>query len=285
MMEGGGIRVPIKTIAKVDLKKYIQHQGVDLFWGDLIDYVQDSLFIKSDKDGTFNEKKFISKVYQLGISVRNYKYIKSRDPEIVIERFTKTRKRTVPGIADPVYSSSNYKHTFPYDDYIPKPAEIEIITKSVGEEATPIDTLPKEKLPIDISVPIEKDPKIKITPDPPAPIGKENMILRPMIIPITSESDYYRIYAENYFSATSPPKVSGCKNNFYTKSKKTHEISDDGGSIGKIIPTLQKGTCYCRISIRLSDGLGGYLYSKPLINFKIKMSFDGGSAIINYDLA
>ena len=97
-MEGGGIRVPIKTIAKVDLKKYIQHQGVDLFWGDLIDYVQDSLFIKSDKDGTFNEKKFISKVYQLGISVRNYKYIKSRDPEIVIERFTKQEKELCRGL-------------------------------------------------------------------------------------------------------------------------------------------------------------------------------------------
>jgi hypothetical protein len=174
----------------------------------------------------------------------------------------------------PILSASNYKNTFPYDDYIPKPADILEISKGAEADAEIIST-PKE----------EKDPKIKITPDPPAPIGKENMILRPMIIPITSESDYYRIYAENYFSATSPPKVSGCKNNFYTKSKKTHEISDDRGSIGKIIPTLQKGTCYCRISIRLSDGLGGYLYSKPLINFKIKMSFDGGSAIINYDLA
>lgn len=284
MMEGGGIRVPIKTKAKVDLKKYIQHQGVDLFWGDVIDYVQDSLFIKNDKEGTFNEKKFISKVYQLGISVRNYKYIKSRDPEIIIERFTKTRKRTVPGMLDTISSASNYKHTFPYDDYIPKPKEIEPITKDGAEEAA----VPSEKFPSEAekfpSETVEKDPKIKITEDPIAPIGKENMILRPMIIPITSESDYYRIYAENYFSATSPPKVSGCKNNFYTKSKKTHEIDDDKKSTTKFIPTLQKGTCYCRISIRISDGLGGYLYSKPLINFKIKMSFDGGSAIINYDL-
>ena len=110
--------------------------------------------------------------------------------------------------------------------------------------------------------------------------------LRPMVIPVTASFSYYRIYAENYFSPVSPPKVSGAKNSFYSYSKANTRVYDDTNTYFKELPKHQKGNARCRISIRISDGLGGYLYSKPLVNFKIKMVCNIGyeSVVINYDI-
>lgn len=109
-------------------------------------------------------------------------------------------------------------------------------------------------------------------------------IFRPMIIPVTAESAYYRIYAENYFSPINPPKVLGSKNNFYVKSNTYVTIPDDTSQHTKDIPNSQKGTAYCRLSIRISDGMGGYIYSKPLKEFKIIMHMVPVYGRITYDL-
>ncbi len=109
-------------------------------------------------------------------------------------------------------------------------------------------------------------------------------ILRPMIIPITSESDYYRIYSENYFSAINPPKISGGGNSFYKASSKSYTVFDDTDSFSREIPTNQEGTTYCRLSVRISDGLDGYIYSKPLKEFKIIMRMSYTNSRITYGL-
>lgn len=114
--------------------------------------------------------------------------------------------------------------------------------------------------------------------------------LRPMIIPVTASFSYYRIYAENYFSPVSPPRVAGCGLDFYSFSKNnTRDIYDDTNTYYLELPSHQKGSVTCRISIRINLGTENepqYMYSKPLVKFKIKMVCNEGydSVVINYDI-
>jgi hypothetical protein len=224
------------TIA--DLDNNFEYLGmdsndIDLYWGGEVDNVIDSIYVQGFP------KTFTSKVYKLGVKIKNYNLIENHNPELIIERFKKNKNKRVDTV--PINCPSKFRQTYPYSDYV-----ADIGMRNIDSNKT--------------------------------------SFLRPMIIPITSESDYYRIYAENYFSQKNPPKVSGCKENFYTKSNSKVFIYDDTNEYSLEIPKVQRGSSYCRLSVRISDGFGGYLYSKPLVNFKIKMTLiQGSESIINYD--
>jgi len=238
-----GVKLSIKELDDNFEYLAMDSNDIDLYWDGKtsFDTVNDTLFISGvevikNDDETITTidrlypKSFISYVDRLGIKIRNYSLIKDKNPELIIERFTK-RKGKMP---------TKFKIVNPYSD--------EVYSKELED------------------------------------ITGNGYIFRPMIIPITSESDYYRIYAENYFSAINPPKVSGGRNSFYKSSQKSQVLYDDTESFSKDIPTSQEGTTYCRLSIRISDGLDGYIYSKPLKEFKIIMRMQFINSRITYGL-
>mgnify|MGYP000945558228 FL=1 len=237
-----GDRLSIKELDDNFEYLAMQSNDIDLYWDGTNhkDIVDDTLYIKDTGSGTYYLKSFTTQVDRLGIRIRNWDLIKNDNPEIIIEKFKK-RKRKLVNQTTTVYTPTKYKVTYPYSNDI------------YSEELN------------------------KITGN--------GVITRPMVIPLTAESAYYRLYAENYFSPINPPKVSGSVNSFYIGSVVTYTQFDDTDQYSKELPTIQKGTAYCRISIRISDGMGGYIYSKPLKEFKIIMRMTFLASRITYDPA
>jgi hypothetical protein len=206
-----GDRLSIKELDDNFEYLAMQSNDIDLYWDGVNyrDFVDDTLYIKDINSGLYYLKSFITQVDRLGIRIKNWDLIKNDNPEIIIEKFKKRKKKTT------VYTPTKYKVTYPYNNDIYS-AELYNITGN-------------------------------------------GVITRPMIIPLTAESAYYRLYAENYFSPINPPKVSGSANSFYIGSAVTYTQFDDTDQYSKELPVNQKGTAYCRISIRISDGMGGQL--------------------------
>lgn len=237
-----GDRLSIKELDDNFEYLAMQSNDIDLYWDGVNyrDFVDDTLYIKDINSGLYYLKSFTTQVDRLGIRIKNWDLIKNDNPEIIIEKFKK-RKRKIVNQNTSVYIPTKYKVTYPYSNDIYSTELFNITGNGV--------------------------------------------ITRPMIIPLTAESAYYRLYAENYFSPINPPKVSGSSNSFYVGSAVTYTQFDDTDQYSKELPTIQKGTAYCRISIRISDGMGGYIYSKPLKEFKIIMRMRNLESRITYDPA
>lgn len=237
-----GDRLSIKELDDNFEYLAMQSNDIDLYWDGVNyrDFVDDTLYIKDINSGLYYLKSFTTQVDRLGIRIKNWDLIKNDNPEIIIEKFKKRKKKIV-SLQRQVYTPTKYKVTYPYSNDI-------------------------------YSVELNN-------------ISGNGVITRPMIIPLTAESAYYRLYAENYFSPINPPKVSGNSNSFYIGSVVTYTQFDDTDQYSKELPTIQKGTAYCRISIRISDGMGGYIYSKPLKEFKIIMRMKNLESRITYDPA
>ena len=236
-----GDRLSIKELDDNFEYLAMQSNDIDLYWDGVNyrDFVDDTLYIKDINSGLYYLKSFTTQVDRLGIRIKNWDLIKNDNPEIIIEKFKKRKRKIVN--QNSVYIPTKYKVTYPYSNDI-------------------------------YSVELNN-------------ISGNGVITRPMIIPLTAESAYYRLYAENYFSPINPPKVSGSSNSFYIGSAYTYTLYDDTNQYSKELPTIQKGTAYCRISIRISDGMGGYIYSKPLKEFKIIMRMKNLESRITYDPA
>ncbi len=236
-----GDRLSIKELDDNFEYLAMQSNDIDLYWDGVNhrDIVDDTLYIKDIGSGTYYLKSFTTFVDRLGIRIRNWDLIKNDNPEIIIEKFKKRKRKIVNQTT--VYTPTKYKVTYPYSN--------DIYSAELND------------------------------------ISGNGIITRPMVIPLTAESAYYRLYAENYFSPINPPKVSGSSNSFYTSSDATYTQFDDTEQYSINLPINQKGTAYCRISIRISDGMGGYIYSKPLKEFKIIMRMIFLTSRITYDPA
>lgn len=208
---------------------------IDLFLRrDQYDVVSDSLYINNQNDGLWYPKTFTTRVGKLGISIRNYDLIRDYNPEIVIERYKKASGKV--------------------RTYLEGNKDIKIKVESVGNFKL---TDPYSDYVIASEMSIIDPNKVSM--------------YRPMVIPITASSSYYTITAENYFSQKSPPRVSGSKKCFYRESGVDTLIYDDTEVCSLLVKSRRIGISNCRIRIRISDGFGGYKYSKPLKDLKIKM--------------
>lgn len=226
----------------------VNSDDVDLFWRtSQVDNVVDSIYIRNANDSLWYIKTFTTRVYKLGVSIRNYNFIKDDNPQLVIERYKKGERKIRK-----------------YIDVDNKEQVVEANTDSRFRMPDPYnDNVTSTEMQ-------DVDPS-KVT------------IFRPMIIPIVGTSSYYTISAENYFSQKLPPKVSGCKNNFYKEYGVEATIFDDQEICSMSTRRRRIGSTYCRLRIRTSNGLGGYNYTKPLKDFKIKMTIlaEGSPATIN----